>query len=151
MYHLLLFIAAQLILGETARSQNENVLETNDSTAHLFSEDNEIAPGETFSVALQLSHPVDWHSYYVHSGGVELPPTISWQLPEGFTAGPIQWPVPSVKDSFFGKSYVYTGSPVFITDITAPASIAVGNPINLTAKATWQICKDSCTKSLILR
>ena len=144
MYHLLLFIAAQLILVETARSQNENVLETNDSTAHLFSEDNEIAPGETFSVALQLSHPVDWHSYYVHSGGVELPPTISWQLPEGFTAGPIQWPTPSVKDSFFGKSYVYTGSPVFITDITAPASIAVGNPINLTAKATWQICKDSC-------
>ena len=28
-----------------------------------------------------------WHSYYLNSGGVELPPSIDWKLPPGFTAG----------------------------------------------------------------
>src|ERR1035437_303431 len=42
-----------------------------------------IAPGATFSVALQLSHPAGWHSYYQNSGGVELAPALSWSLPAG--------------------------------------------------------------------
>jgi thiol:disulfide interchange protein/DsbC/DsbD-like thiol-disulfide interchange protein len=114
------------------------------TTAELHSEEKVIAPGKPFTVALQLSHPDGWHSYYKHSGGVELPPAITWKLPDGFTAGPIQWPVPEVKDGFFGKSFAYEGSPVFLVEITAPASLATGKSITLTADATWQICKDSC-------
>ncbi len=86
------------------------------STANLIPEVSSIAPGATFSVALQLKHPEDWHSYYKNSGGVELPPSITWTLPEGFSAGPVQWPVPEVKDGFSGKSYVYQGEPVFVVD-----------------------------------
>lgn len=114
------------------------------SVATLVSEEKVIAPGKPFTVALQLSHPQGWHSYYQHSGGVELPPAIEWQLPAGFTAGPIQWPVPEVKDGYFGKSFVYLGSPVFLVDLTAPSSVAIGQTVTLTANATWQICEDSC-------
>lgn len=114
------------------------------SEASLISEARTIAPGETFTVALQLDHPAEWHSYYKNSGGVELPPAIDWKLPEGFTAGPIQWPVPEVKDGYFGKSFVYSGSPVFLVDLTAPASLESGKTLTLTANASWQICKDSC-------
>jgi thiol:disulfide interchange protein DsbD len=114
------------------------------STATLVSEEKSIAPGSSFSVALQLVHPEEWHSYYQNSGGVELPPTVEWKMPEGFTAGPIQWPVPEVKDGYFGKSFVYLGSPIFIVDLTAPASLKVGETVTITADAKWQICKDSC-------
>ncbi|MES2658377.1 MAG: protein-disulfide reductase DsbD domain-containing protein [Verrucomicrobiota bacterium] len=114
------------------------------STANLIPEVSSIAPGATFSVALQLKHPEDWHSYYKNSGGVELPPSITWTLPEGFSAGPVQWPVPEVKDGFSGKSYVYQGEPVFVVDITAPASLEVGKTVTLTADAAWQICLNSC-------
>ncbi len=103
-----------------------------------------IAPGATFSVALQLAHPAGWHSYYQNSGGVELAPALSWSLPAGFAAGPIQWPVPEVKDGFFGKSFVYADSPVLLIDITAPASLAPGGSVTLTAEATWQICAEQC-------
>ena len=72
----------------------------------------------------QARPPEDWHSYYQNSGGVELPPAIVWKLPDGFTAGPIQWPVPEVKDGFFGKSFVYHGSPVFLIEISPPNSLA---------------------------
>lgn len=114
------------------------------STAELVPEVKTIAPGKPFTVALHLSHPAEWHSYYRNSGGVEKSPVIQWTLPEGFTAGEIQWPEPEVKDGAFGKSFVYSGSPVFLIDITPPATLTSGGTVTLKAKADWQICKDLC-------
>lgn len=114
------------------------------SVSELVAEEKSISGGTPFTVALHLSHPAEWHSYYQNSGGVELPPTISWKLPEGFTAGPIQWPVPEVKDGYFGKSFIYSGSPTFLVQITPPANLENGTTVTLTADAEWQICKESC-------
>ena len=134
------FLAAIFICTATAHAQSGKIA----SDAELLAGAISIAPGKSFTVALQLAHPEEWHSYYKNSGGVELPPSIEWELPAGFTAGPIQWPVPEVKDSYFGKNFVYPGSPVFLIDITAPASLKVTESVTLNAKAKWQICKDSC-------
>ncbi len=112
--------------------------------AEFVSEVRTVAVGAKFSVALKLDHPRGWHSYYQNSGGVELSPAVKWTLPEGFTAGPIQWPVPTVKDGFFGKSFTFSGSPVFLVDLTAPATLESGKTVTLTADATWQICEDAC-------
>ncbi len=114
------------------------------SEAEIRVETKTIAPGKPFSVALELSHPEGWHSYYKNSGGVELPPVIEWKLPEGFSAGPIQWPVPEVKDGYFGKSFVYPGKPVFLVDITPPADLEAGKEVTISGLAKWQICKESC-------
>jgi thiol:disulfide interchange protein DsbD len=114
------------------------------SVASLIPEEKAIAPGKPFTLALQLDHPKEWHSYYQNSGGVELPPSIVWKLPDGFTAGPIQWPVPEVKDGFLGKSFVYHGSPAFLVEISPPNSLPTGGGITLSADASWQICKESC-------
>ena len=119
-------------------------VETLSSVADLFSEEKTIAPGKPFTLALQLEHPEKWHSYYRNSGGIEQSPAIQWTLPPGFTAGPIQWTVPEVKDGYFGKSFVYSGSPVFLVEITAPATLETGKTITLTADASWQICEESC-------
>jgi len=127
---------AMALCGEAAKK--------NASAATLVSEASVITPGKSFTVALQLAHPQGWHSYYRNSGGVERPPAITWQLPNGFTAGPIQWPVPTVKDGFFGKSFVYLDSPIFLIDLSAPASLTVGTTVTLTAHATWQICDQTC-------
>ncbi len=114
------------------------------SVASLVSENKSIAAGKPFSVALKLAHPDEWHSYYLNSGGVEMSPTVTWKMPDGFMVGSIQWPVPEVKDGFFGKSFVYQGSPVFLMEITPPASLKVGETVTLTARAEWQICKEAC-------
>ena len=118
--------------------------EITESRSSLAAEAKSIAAGEPFSVALQLVHPPKWHSYYLNSGGIEIPPSIEWKLPDGFTAGPIQWPVPEVKDGLFGKSFVYSGSPVFLVEITPPASLEAGKTVTLQADAAWQICEDLC-------
>ncbi len=114
------------------------------SVSNLISENTSVAPGESFTVALKLEHPAEWHSYYKNSGGVELPPKINWTLPEGATASAIQWPVPEVKDGYFGKSFIYSGSPVFLIEITPPAALAPGETFTFSGNAEWQICKTSC-------
>ncbi|MFT3992655.1 MAG: protein-disulfide reductase DsbD family protein, partial [Luteolibacter sp.] len=114
------------------------------SQAELVSETTSITPGQPFTVALKLTHPANWHSYYQNSGGVEQAPAIQWVLPGGFTAGPVQWPIPVVKDGLGGKSFIYAGSPVFLIEITPPASLSAETPVTLTANATWQICEHSC-------
>ncbi|GAA5127112.1 thioredoxin family protein [Luteolibacter yonseiensis] len=141
--HLLLFLAL-LVFTTRAGAQFSLGGGGASSEASLVSEATTVSQGETFTIALQLSHPEEWHSYYKNSGGVELPPAIEWKLPDGFTAGPIQWPVPEVKDGYFGKSFVYSGSPVFLVDITAPSTLESGKTLTFTANASWQICKDSC-------
>ncbi|MEK7950181.1 protein-disulfide reductase DsbD family protein [Luteolibacter soli] len=102
-----------------------------------------IAPGKPFTVALKLQHPSGgWHSYYKNSGGIEKSPEVKWTLPEGFTASELQWPVPHVTDGLFGKSFTYSGTPVFLTQITPPANLADGSKVTLKASAVWQICRE---------
>jgi thiol:disulfide interchange protein/DsbC/DsbD-like thiol-disulfide interchange protein len=114
------------------------------SISSLIGENSAIAAGRPFTVALKLEHPDGWHSYYRNSGGVELPPKIAWNLPQGASAGQIQWPTPEVKEGYNGKSYIYRGSPVFLVEITPPASLSVGDVFTLGATANWQICDTSC-------
>jgi thiol:disulfide interchange protein DsbD len=124
------------------------------TTAQLVSEVSTLAPGIPFTLALKLDHPAGWHSYYQNSGGIEQAPALKWTLPEGFAAGPIQWPTPEVKNGFFGKSFVYTGSPVFLINITPPATLATGTTVTISVNASWQICEASCineNKNLTLK
>lgn len=114
------------------------------SISSLIPEVKTIAPGKPFTVAMKLEHPKDWHSYYKNSGGVEQSPEITWKLPEGATAGEIQWPVPTVKDAYGEKSFIYKGSPVFLIEITPPASLKAGDTFTFTADAVWQICETQC-------
>ena len=137
-------VCAVLVSMACAETRFEPPDGTPASEAEFRAEVSAIAPGAVFTVALKLIHPRGWHGYYRNSGGVEEGPAIRWMLPEGFSAGPVQWPVPAVKDGFFGKSFVYEGSPVFLADITAPAVLDAGARVTITAEARWQICKESC-------
>lgn len=142
MRHSILALLSVLVISPLSQAQEFSVAPH--STATLVSENQTVTAGKPFTVALKLEHPDDWHSYYRNSGGIEQSPTITWKLPTGFTAGPIQWPTPEVEDGLFGKSFVYTGSPVFLVEIHPPATLDSGKTITLTADANWQICKESC-------
>lgn len=112
------------------------------STATFAAEVSSIAPGKPFAVALRLGHPEGWHSYYQNSGGIEQGLKIEWVLPEGFSAGPIQWPSPKVEVGLLeNQSFYFSGSPVFMVEITPPATLAKDSVTEIKASATWQICK----------
>ncbi len=118
----------------------------------LVAERPAIAPGSTLTVGLSISHEQGWHSYFQHPG-IGLPWTLDWDLPEGFSAGEIQWPVPEVIESFGLISYGYSGDVLLLVDLTAPDDLTTGDPVTLRATAKWQQCKETCevgTKDLSL-
>lgn len=146
-----------LLLPFFAHAQFDNLIGGEEaaeaSQSALVSEVKTVAPGKTFAVALALTHPEGWHSYYRNPGGIEDSPTISWKLPKGFTAGEMQWPAPHTTEPAFQmdeanpeKAYTYSKEEgFFITEITVPADTSlIGTTITITANAKWQICKDSC-------
>ncbi len=63
-------------------------------TAELVSLGPGIAPGGTQMVGLVLTLEEHWHVYWVNAGDSGEPPKITWTLPAGITAGPMQFPIP---------------------------------------------------------
>jgi len=115
------------------------------STAELLIDSKAIAPGTPFTISLKLTHPPGWHSYFHNDGlGVSKVPTITWELPKGFTAGELQWPTPHRTDFFGSFTYSYLDTTYFSSLITPPADLPVGQEVAIGLKADWQTCKESC-------
>lgn len=142
-----------LLLCLTSSGQFLSLKKQASSKAELVSEVKSVQPGQKFTVALALSHPLGWHSYYRNPGGIELPPTISWKLPPGFAAGEIQWPAPEITEPSFQMdesapevSYTYSHDKgFFLVDISVPDDASlIGQSVTIAAEASWQICQKSC-------
>ena len=113
--------------------------------ASLISRQTGVNPGSTFTVALRLEHIPHWHTYWINPG-TGYPTSIEWDLPEGWSAGDIQWPAPLIiRDShgtITGNGYeAVTYLPV---SITAPDDAVAGSEVMLRGHADWLMCADVC-------
>jgi thiol:disulfide interchange protein DsbD len=113
--------------------------------ATLTASDQSIQPGHAFTVALRLTHDEHWHTYWINPG-TGYPTSIKWELPDGWTAGPIQWPAPQTilddKGAIIGNGYENT---VYLpVTLTPPADLKPGESITLKGLAKWLMCKDVC-------
>jgi thiol:disulfide interchange protein DsbD len=112
--------------------------------ASLVAADASVQPGRPFTVALRLEHEPHWHTYWLNPG-TGLVTTLAWQLPEGFSAGEIQWPAPIVlkdsKGAVVGNGY--EGETLLLVQITPPASLSQ-TQVELRADAEWLMCSDVC-------
>jgi thiol:disulfide interchange protein len=112
--------------------------------AELVSEYDALAPGQTATVGLRLVHEPHWHTYWTVPGDAGLPTRIRWDLPPGFQAGPIQWPVPQLLRVGDLANYGYEGTVLLPVAITVPAGVSEGSTARLLAHADWLVCNDIC-------
>jgi thiol:disulfide interchange protein DsbD len=103
-----------------------------------------INPGGSFSIALHMKMPRGWHSYYLNPGESGQATSIKWRLPAGFTAGPIQWPVPKRVVINDVAGYVYEDEAWLITEIHAPKTLKVGQHVKISADVSWLLCREAC-------
>jgi thiol:disulfide interchange protein len=113
--------------------------------ARLVSEQVSIQPGKTFTVAVILSIDQDWHVYWKYPGDSGLPTTITWELPPGFSAGTLQWPVPQKFVSQGLVTYGYPRRVVLLSEVSAPADLKPGQSVRIGAQAGWLACRVECT------
>jgi thiol:disulfide interchange protein DsbD len=115
------------------------------TTLRLVADHRTVEPGSTFTAGVVLAMAPGWHTYWINPGDAGMPTTLTWSLPEGFRAGPIQWPVPE-KHVEPGDvlSYGYSGETVLPVQITVPASARPGTRIVLRVAAEWLECEKVC-------
>ena len=110
----------------------------------LIAESETIVAGESFDLAVHFEMEPHWHIYWKNPGASGLAPEITWELPEGFEAGEIQFPTPERIEMVGLMSYAYEDLATFIVPIQAPANLELGQEIRIGAELFFLICKDVC-------
>ncbi len=101
-------------------------------------------PGKPFRVGLHMKIAPKWHTYWQFGGSPSFPFGIEWELPEGWQAGPVGFPLPHLVVDADGQSlFAYEQEVFFIVKIT-PSANATSGEVRLLAKAKWQVCAETC-------
>ncbi|HMG87333.1 MAG TPA: protein-disulfide reductase DsbD domain-containing protein, partial [Terracidiphilus sp.] len=83
-----------------------------------------------------------WHVYWKNPGDAGEPPHIKWRLPQGITAGPIEYPIPKRLPLGPLMDFGYEDEVLFPFHLNA-AGGASGSAV-LHAKVDWLVCRGSC-------
>ena len=110
----------------------------------LVPETTAIVPGQSFRVGLFIQHEKGWHTYWRQPGIVGVPTTLEWQLPEGFKAGPLEYPEPEATKMFQIKAQGYERDVLLQTELQAPSNLKPGDTITLRGRAAWMCCASTC-------
>ena len=112
-------------------------------TVELVSLAPSIAPGGTQYVGLVITLEEKWHVYWINAGDSGEPPKITWTLPPGITAEPMQFPIPSRLPLGPLMDFGYEDEVAFPVQITAARDLKPG-PVHLDAKVSWLVCREVC-------
>ncbi len=104
-----------------------------------------VAPGKPFRAGVRLKIAPGWHTYWINSGDSGLPVSVEWNLPEGWKAGALEWPLPD-KHLEPGDmlTYGYDNEVLLMAEITPPANLTPGQEAQLRAKVSWLVCERIC-------
>lgn len=104
---------------------------------------NQIAAGGTLQVGLVLTLEEHWHVYWTNAGDSGEPPRITWTLPSGITAGPLQFDAPDQLPLGPLMDFGYEDQAVFPVTLTAAPGLKPGK-VHLDARVNWLVCERVC-------
>ena len=84
-----------------------------------------------------------WHIYWQNAGDSGEPPHVKWTLPDGITAGPLQFPAPRRLPLGPLMDFGYENEVLFPLDLNVSAAAKRG-PATLQAKVDWLVCREVC-------
>jgi DsbC/DsbD-like thiol-disulfide interchange protein len=112
--------------------------------ARLVADVAAVQPGGRFTLGIILKIKPKWHTYWINPGDFGNPATVRWRAPEGFTFGPIQWPVPTKLNDDGFIAYVYEDEVMLLVPADASAALKAGDTVMLKASVKWLCCHDEC-------
>jgi DsbC/DsbD-like thiol-disulfide interchange protein len=111
--------------------------------ASLVAEKDAVQPGKPLIVGLRLQMDPSWHTYWLNPGDAGLPTRARWQLPEGFSAGALQWPHPMRFNTGPLVSYGYEHEVLLPVEIQVPTTLSSPD-VHITARVSWLECQEIC-------
>lgn len=113
--------------------------------AELLAETTSIKPGAPFTLGVLLHVAPQWHIYWTNPGDSGLATLVTFNLPPGLKAGPVQYPVPQRIELPGGVvNFGYEQQVMLMTIVTPAERLKVGSRIAIAAQVRWLCCKDVC-------
>lgn len=129
-----------LLLAVGITRAQEETAKLKAGTLTLVADTTAVQAGKPFTAGVRVELDPEWDIYWQFVGDIGLATKIDWELPPGFKAGPLQWPLP-VAHLATGDflNYVYLNETLLFAEITPPAELPSG-PIVIKAHVTGQTC-----------
>jgi DsbC/DsbD-like thiol-disulfide interchange protein len=113
--------------------------------AELLANVSAIQAGKPFWLGVRLKMDDGWHVYWKNPGDAGLPTRVKFKLPDGFTAGPLQFPTPRP----FAQPgnitiYGYEDSVMLLAQVTPPATLPADFQGQFSADVSWLVCAEQC-------
>ena len=102
-----------------------------------------LASGEPAWLGLAIRHQPHWHSYWKNPGDSGMATTLRWTLPQGVTAGAIEWPTPQRLRVGPLVNYGYEGEVLLPVALSVPAAFRAA-ALDVKLHAEWLVCRDVC-------
>ena len=113
-------------------------------TLELIAEQQWIAAGHPFNLALRFELEKGWHIYWVNPGDSGEPPRVTWDLPAGIKAGAIKWPAPRRLGTPTIVDYGYEDAVTLVVPMRADATLSSQNPAQIAANVKVLVCREMC-------
>lgn len=97
-------------------------------------------PSSPVLAAIRLKVDEGWHTYWINPGEGGMKLGAEWVLPEGWSAGPLGWPVPIRFKTGDLPGFGYVGELVIPVMLTPPAGAS--DPVDIRVKLDWLTCDD---------
>ena len=126
MYPHILTRSAVALLAAIATNLLAVPVKTPHVEAEIISRLAAVQPGQPIEVALRLKIIDHWHTYWLNPGDSGLPTKLSWTLPEGVSAGPIEWPYPKLLPLGPLMNFGFEGEVLHLVKLQTPPSLKTG-------------------------
>ena len=104
-----------------------------------------VKPGESFNLGVLMEIDPGWHVYWKYPGETGLPTRVQFKVPDGFSAGQINWPIPNAYHKPQGGiDYGYENLLLLWTSIDVPSDAELNSNFQIDAKVSWISCKEIC-------
>jgi len=113
--------------------------------AELLADVASIQPGKPFTLGVRLTLQRGWHVYWENPGDSGIPTTVDFVLPEGFTVGELQYPLPQRIEQPGGiVNYGYEHEVMLLAKVTPPKDLPIDKSVHVVAKVNWLVCREEC-------
>jgi thiol:disulfide interchange protein DsbD len=104
-----------------------------------------VKPKGKFLLAVHFRIESGWRISWQNPGDVGKSTHVHFEVPEGFSVGPIQFPAPE-RFELPGKlvNYGYQNETAIFAEVTAPDRLPDGQAFRFDVKADWLACADDC-------
>jgi DsbC/DsbD-like thiol-disulfide interchange protein len=140
-----LFLPMEIIFLLACASASAQEVEETRVKARLVADTAGVEPGSTFRLGVHFEIEDGWHIYWRYPGGAGLATAVDFELPDGFDAGPLQWPLPIAFVQSEGiPGYGYEGSVVLAAEVAVPGDFDTSRSARVRAEVSWLACKGVC-------